>query len=367
MTSPTLLRPDCLRAALPHPGLPRLALPRPSEVRGGGRVGPSRWQPSRRGLLAGGGALAATAGLAACGSGGSAAAGGASGSGAWSFTDDRGKTVRLAKRPRRIAVLTDTVGAALWAAGLRPVAATDSGQGIVTAVGLTWDGVAKIYSADQGVELEALAQARPDLLIDALQPDGTLQVSSRLAAIGKIAPVVGLSMYRPIEEIARTADRLTRSIGTDLTDTAAKAGYERASGALKKAVAANPDLRVGFVFDIDKNTVGVMNAKTWGVLRTVDALGMRLVQVPGGSAHTYSQAVSWENVPSIPADLLVWAVASPLPTNPLWKRTPAVRAGQVWQPKLASWYAYSWANFSVLLDGLATHVHAARPGVGPRA
>lgn len=324
--------------------------------------------PSRRGVLAGGGALAAMFALAACGADDTndGSASGGSGDGGWSFTDDRGKKVRLARRPRRIAVLTDTVGAALWAAGLRPVAATDSGQGIIAAVGMEWDGVTKIYSADKGVKLEALAQARPDLLIDALQPDGTLQVSSQLSAVGKIAPVVGLSMYRPIEEIARTADRLTRSVGARLTDTDAKTEYEKASGSLKKAIAANPDLRVGFVFDIDKNTIGVMNRKTWAVLRTADALGMRLVDVPSGADNTYSQAVSWENVPSVAADLLVWAVSSPLPTNPLWKRTPAVRVGQVWRPELASWYAYSWANFSVLLDGLATHVRSAKPGVGPR-
>ncbi|WP_428933862.1 ABC transporter substrate-binding protein [Streptomyces sp. ACT015] len=329
-------------------------------------VAPVPGRPSRRGLLAGGGALAAAFGLAACGPGRGRPSAGASGS-AWSFTDDRGHTVKLARRPRRIAVLTDTVGAALWAAGLRPVAATDSGQGIVTAVGMEWDGVTKIYSADKGVKLEALAQARPDLLIDTLQPDGTLQVSSDLSAIAGIAPVIGLSMYRPIEEIAATADRLTRSLGADLTDTEAKAGYRKASDALRSAVAANPDLRVGFVFDIDKNTIGVMNPRTWAVLRTVDALGLPLVKVPEGADNTYSQAVSWENVPSVAADLLVWSVSSPLPVNPLWKRVPAVRAGQVWQPELASWYAYSWANFSVLLDGLATRVRSAKPGVGPRA
>ncbi|WP_329556741.1 ABC transporter substrate-binding protein [Streptomyces sp. NBC_00696] len=322
-----------------------------------------RRHTSRRGLLMGGLGMAA---LAACGSEDSTS-NSASGKTSWAFTDDRGKTVRLAGRPRRIAFLTDTVGAALWASGLQPVAATDSGQGIVPAVRPDWSGVAKIYSADKGVRLEALAQARPDLLIDAVQPDGTLQVASQLPEISKIAPVVGLSMYRPIETIASTADRLTHSLGVDLTDTAAKAGYLRAQAELKTALDANPDLRVGFVFGIDKNTVGVMNPKTWAVLKTASALGMDLVPVPGGADNTYSQALSWENVPSIPADLLVWAVADPLPDNPLWKRAPAVRAGQFWKPDLASWYAYSWSNFTVLLDGLATHVRSARAGVGPQA
>ncbi|MEU6478575.1 ABC transporter substrate-binding protein [Streptomyces sp. NPDC047017] len=324
-------------------------------------------RPTRRGLLVGGLGAAGLFGLTACGAGGSSAkASGGASAGAWSFTDDRGRTVRLPRRPRRIAFLTDTVGAALWAAGLQPVAAADSGQGIVPAVKPDWTGVTKIYSADKGVRLEALAQARPDLLVDAVQPDGTLQVSSQLSEVSKIAPVVGLSTYQPIEKIAGTADRLTASLGSHLADAGAKARYTAASARLKSAVAANPGVRVGFVFGIDKNTIGVMNPATWAVLKTVRALGMRLVPVPAGSDNTYSQAVSWENVPSIPVDLLVWAVSDPMPDAPLWKRTPAVAAGQVWKPELASWYAYSWENFTVLLDGLASRVGSARAGVGPR-
>ncbi|MEU9979326.1 ABC transporter substrate-binding protein [Streptomyces sp. NPDC051014] len=344
--------------------MPGTTLRRPRLISPGRPAAPTR-HPSRRGLLAGGLGAAALAGLTACGADGTASATGSADT-AWSFTDDRGKTVRLSRRPKRIAFLTDTVGAAVWAAGLHPVAATDSGQDIVTAVHPDWSGVTRIYSADKGVRLEALAQASPDLLIDAVQPDGSLQVASQLSAVSDIAPVLGLSTYLPIETIAGTADRLTRSLGSPLADSAARASYTKASTALKTAVDANPSLRVGFVFGIDANTLGVMNPKTWSVLKTVQALGMRLVRVPGGSDNTYSQAVSWENVPSIPADLLVWAVPDPLPDNALWKRTPAVQASQVWKPDLASWYAYSWANFAVLLDGLATHVHGARADVGAR-
>ncbi|MFH8218033.1 ABC transporter substrate-binding protein [Streptomyces sp. NPDC018057] len=345
--------------------MPSATLRRPHDIRSPLPL-LSGTRPSRRGLLAGGLGTAALLGLSACGTGDSPAAG-ASGGAAWSFTDDRGRAVRLSRRPKRIAFLTDTVGAALWAAGLHPVAAADSGQGIVGAVRPDWSGVTRIYSADKGVRIEALAQARPDLLIDAVEPDGTLQVASQLPAVGKLAPVVGLSTYQPIEKIAGTADRLTRALGAEPADAGARARYEEASARLRRAVAAHRELRVGFVFGIDKSTIGVMNPRTWAVLKTVSALGMRLLPVPDGADNAYSQAVSWENVPSLPADLLVWAVSDPLPGNPLWQRTPAVRAGQVWKPPLASWYAYSWANFTVLLDGLATRVQSARAGVGPHS
>lgn len=322
---------------------------------------------SRRGFL--GGALGAVAlGLAACSSDSQPDHGSsASAAGPWTWTDDRGKRLDLPSRPKRVAFLTDTVGAALWSAGLHPIAATDSRQGIVSAVGMPHAGIAQVYSADDGVNVETLAAARPDLLVDAVQADGTLQVASTLPAVAKLAPVIGLSTYNPVERIATTADQLTASLGRTVTDTGAKARYEGASTALHAAVEANATLRVGFVFQIDDNTLGVMNPRTWAVLKTVHALGMSLVPVPGGADDTYSHAVSWENAPSIPADLLVWAVADPLPDNKLWHAIPAVRAGQVWQPDIASWYAYSWANFASLLDGLATHVHAARAGVGPRS
>ena len=319
---------------------------------------------TRRGLLAGG-LGAALIGLGACSNDQPAASTSTPSSG-WSFTDDRGTTVTLDQRPERIAFLTDTVGAALWAAGLRPVAATDSDQGIVSAVGMSMQGVVQIYDADKGVKLETLASAQPDLLIDAVQADGQLQVASTLKQVENIAPVLGLSMYQPVEKIADTADRLTQAVGTSLTDTQARADFEAASMALKTAINGNPELRVAFVFDIDAHTLGVMNPKTWSVLKTVEGLGMHLVPVPAGKDNTYSQAINWESISTIPADLFVWAVSDPLPHDKVWATVPAVAAGQVWRPELASWYAYSWQNFTVLLQGLAEKVSAAKAGVGPR-
>src|SRR5262245_47810563 len=60
--------------------------------------------PSRRSLLAAGGALGAGVLLTACGddSGGSSGNGGNGGAGSFRFTDDRGETVALAGRPERI-------------------------------------------------------------------------------------------------------------------------------------------------------------------------------------------------------------------------------------------------------------------------
>ncbi|MBY8886806.1 ABC transporter substrate-binding protein [Streptomyces sp. PTM05] len=323
---------------------------------------------TRRGFLGGLATSAALVGLAGCGT--STGHGGAPASGGpWSFTDDRGTRVDLPARPKRVAFLTDSVTAALWAAGVRPVAAFDSGQGIVPAVGLNLaadKSVIQIGNKDNELDTEALVSARPDLLIDAIQADGTLQTLSGNPKIKDLAPVVGIDMYQPVEHIVGQADRLTTALGATPADAAAHRAYQAAQAKLRAAVAANPGLRVGFVFDLGPNGIGVMNPATWAVLKTVKALGMKLVPVAGGKDNTYSQAVSWENVTGIPADLMVWAVSDPLPTEPVWKRVPAVAAGQLWKPDIRSWYAYSWANFATLLEGLAEHVASAKPGVGPK-
>lgn len=317
---------------------------------------------TRRRFLGAGLSGAALLGLGATGTGEA----GAATSPGWTFTDDRGRRVHLATRPTRIACLTDTTTAALWATGLRPVAATDSHQGIDEAVGITFSGVRDLGTGLEGdIDVEALAAARPDLLVDTLQPDGSLQTVSGVHQVADIAPVVALDMYHPVQRIAATAERLTASTGAPVTDRAAKARFGTAMHTLYRAIEANPHLRVAFVFDIGTSEIGVMNPVTWPILQTVQGLGLQLVPVDGGADNLYSRAVSWELAPKVPADLVIWAVSDPLPTNPAWKAMPAVRAGQWWKPDIASWYAYSYGNYASLLSSLAARVRHARPGVGP--
>ncbi|MBS2536887.1 ABC transporter substrate-binding protein [Catenulispora sp. NF23] len=342
-----------------------IAPPRSTGHRASGASVP--FVPSRRRLL---GASIAGAGLsgllAACGSDKTPAAQ-AAGSGSWSFTDDRGTTVRLPTQPRRVALLTDTVTSALWPAGLRPVAAFASDPATTESVqlNLAKEGIVQIGGKDAQLDLEALAGAKPDLLIDVVQADGTLQTVGKTAAAAQIAPVVGISMYQPIEHIVTTAENITAAVGARLADTEAKTGYQSAAEKVRSAVKSNPGVRVGFVFDIGATELAVMNSGTWPILKTVAGLGVELVAIAQSEKNTYSQPISWERAPQIPADLLVWAVTDPLPTNPLWAKIPAVAAGQFWRPDLASWYTYSYANFTGLLTGLADHLAAAKPGIGP--
>lgn len=323
-----------------------------------------------------------TAGLAACGSDGDKPAAGASSGSAssgaaptasasaagWSYTDDRGKTVHLDRKPTRIALLTDTVTSALWAAGTRPVAAYSSDKDTETSVGLDIpkQHIIQLGTTDFQFKLEELVAAKPDLLVDAVQADGTLQTISTTPKAGDLAPVVGLNVYQPVDAIIGSADKLTSAIGFPLADAAAKADYLSAVARLREAVRSRPGVRVAFVFDMGTDKIGVMNPATWSVLKTLKSLGVTLVQIPNTKANQYSMGVSWENVPQIPADLLVWGVPDPLPTNPLWAKTPAVHAGQLWNPTKSYWYSYSWAVYADLFGDLADRISAAKAGVGPK-
>lgn len=325
---------------------------------------------TRRGFLAGGIGAAAALGLAACTADGSSAP--APSGGPWSFTDDHGKTVRLPSRPQRVAFLCDTVAAELWAAGVRPVASTFDTGGVLQAVGMTTGGVRIIGSGLEGeLNLEALAAAKPDLLIDALftyTADGTtttvLQTVRDQPRLAEIAPVVALDVQRDVEAVIGSADRLAAALGVPgSADAAAKARYDRATAAVRAAATKNPGVRVGFVFMTGDTGVNLTSAteNAYPHMQTLRGLGVTLPAVKGDS-----QLYGWETVPDLPVDLIVWADTGHRPPtdNPAWRVTPAVKADQLWVPTPLSLYSYGWDVFADFFTELAARIAAARAGIG---
>jgi iron complex transport system substrate-binding protein len=183
--------------------------------------GPSR--PSRRRLLAAGGALALSPLLAACGDEddgpAKANAEASGGDGPWSFKDDRGRTVKTDRRPERLVAFVSTA-AALHDYGVECVGvfgpskpidgkpnpqAGDMDVSKLTSLGTEWG----------QFNIEKYAALEPDLLISNMfpAPDLWYVPAESSKKIEALAPTVGISVARttlldPLERTARLAESL---------------------------------------------------------------------------------------------------------------------------------------------------------------
>jgi iron complex transport system substrate-binding protein len=307
--------------------------------------------PTRRGILAAGGALGLGAVLAACGdddakSGGSDATTAAK-SGPWTFKDDRGKTVKLDEAPRNIVAFTG-VAAALYDYGIgvkgvfgptktkdgKPdVQAGDMDISKVTILGNVWD----------QFNVEKYAALAPDVLISTMfDGAGTLWYvpESSKDKIAQLAPSVGISVYdRQLTEPLQRMWALAESLGADMKAakvTDAKKRFEEAAARLRKAAKAKPDIKVMAASAAD--TLFYVSGTNLSIdLEYFKALGVNFVEPPekakakGGGWY---ESLSWENVDKYAADIIMMddrtsAIQPADITKATWKKLPAVKAGQV--------------------------------------
>ncbi|MFG2266786.1 ABC transporter substrate-binding protein [Streptomyces sp. NPDC048720] len=307
---------------------------------------------SRRGLLAAGGALGLGAALAACGDGegedagsGGRAKGG--GSGPWSFTDDRGTTVKLDRVPANIVAFTGAA-AALYdygvqvkgvfgptktTAGKADVQAGDMDVSKVTVLGNTWG----------QFNIEKYAALAPDVLISTMFDDaGTLWYvpEESKKKIAQLAPSVGVSVYdrqltRPLQRMWKLAE----SLGADMRAarvTDAKKRFEDASARLRAAAKAKPGLKV-MAGSASDQLFYVSGTDLSVDLEYFKALGVNFVEPPESAKKQgggWYESLSWENVDKYRADIIMMddrtsAIQPADITKATWKKLPAVKAGQV--------------------------------------
>lgn len=296
----------------------------------------------------------------------------ATGTGSWSFTDDLGHTVTLDERPTRVAGLTDVV-ASLWNYGIPPVAAfgyTEITQDRRFA-GRDLSGVTTLGHMYGQIDLEALAAADPDLIVTHAYPvdaAGTLDPQKPLygfadlaqqEAVSRIAPIVAITMDgSAVQVIDRTA-QLALAIGADpAVVTGARAGYDEAAGRLRTAAAS--ELQVLVVAAYPAEGFYAAKAKDDPTLTAFADLGVRFVD-PGGTGY-YWQTVSWENVGSLPADVVLESqidemTAEQILAQPTFARTPAGQARQVYRWIFAS---MDYAAQAAYMSEVAGHLESAR-------
>ncbi|MER6084138.1 ABC transporter substrate-binding protein [Streptomyces sp. NPDC001833] len=308
--------------------------------------------PTRRGILAAGGALGLGAVLAACGD--DDKSGGSSGkettaatSGPWTFKDDRGTTVKLDKAPANIVAFVG-VAAALY----------DYGIGVKGVFGPTRTkaGKADVQAGDMDISkltvlgnewgqfnVEKYAALAPDVLITTMfDGAGTLWYvpDESKDKIAKLAPSVGISAYdRQLTVPLQRVWALAASLGADMTAskvTDAKKRFEEASSRLRAAAKAHPDITV-MAGSAAQDLFYVSGSDLSVDLEYFKALGVNFVE-PSASVLKASggwyESLSWENVDKYKADIIMMddrtATIQPADiTQATWKKLPAVKAGQV--------------------------------------
>ncbi|MDF3297645.1 ABC transporter substrate-binding protein [Streptomyces tropicalis] len=338
--------------------------------------------PSRRGVLAAGGALGLGAALAACGDGGTKSGGAGGGAaagrqGPWSFRDDRGRTAKADRTPSSIVAFA---GAA--------AALHDYGVGVTGVFGptRTKDGRADVQAGDLDVgkvtllgnewgqfNIEKYAALAPDLLVSTLFDDaGTLWYvpeESRQKILDVGAPTVGISVYdRQLTVSLERMLALATSLGADAAGTEvgqARKRFEDAAARLRAAAKAKRGITV-MAASASADLLYVSGTNLSADLEYFKALGVGFVEPPekakAGGGGWY-ESLSWENADRYAADIIMMdnrssALQPAAITEGTWKRLPAVRAGQVIarnpEPIL------SYAKCAPLLEDLAEALEKAK-------
>ncbi len=189
----------------------------------------------------------------------------------WRYTDGRGVTLTLPRRPERVAVADLLATSTLWAAGVRPVAAEmgpDPADECLSAVGFDPFGVARLD--DPTPDTSLLRQV--DLVVDRTY-GGCLE---RLENVP--VPAVGLTLKAPgqsLDAVFAEAGALAAALGCPPVPEVSRARYRAAKWRVREAALWRPDRSVGFAFARNGAPV-VVDPDRHPWLVTLRELGVRL-------------------------------------------------------------------------------------------
>ena len=290
--------------------------------------------------------------------------------GEWSFTDDKGVTVTLPRRPERLAIDLNAA-APLWDYGIRPVAVfgwnvgidgtfNDAGGDVDPAA------VELIGDVDERFRVEDAVAVEPDLLITitfddddpgdywSFDPDVLTQIQGRF-------PLIALSASRSAGEGVERFAELAAALGADLSApdlVAAKDAHTAKVAEVRSAIAAAPDLTVLFAY-LSGTELYLASAPDWGDLSYYASLGLRIEAV-GADPGTYWTRISAEEIGGYPADALFRSTRpgtltpAELAADAVFSLHPAVAAGQIfdWNQDVILSYPGLTAALDVILDGV---------------
>nr|WP_199563862.1 MULTISPECIES: ABC transporter substrate-binding protein [unclassified Streptomyces] len=334
-------------------------------------------RPTRRGLLAMGGAVGLGAVLAACGGDGdakdSAAAEPKGGNaGPWKFEDDRGKVAEAKSVPKNIVAFTG-VAAALHDYGIEVKAVfgptkTKDGKPDVQAGDLDIDKVEILGNVWGEFNVEKYAELGPELLVTAMwEKDALWYVPDQSKdKILQLAPSVALwAAGTTVPKAIQRHEDLAASLGADVKSAAvteAKTRFEKAAARLRAAAKSKPEIRV-MIGSASQDLFYVSLAKTSADTLYFQELGVGFVE-PKVNAAGFFEELSWENVGKYDADVIMMDNRSSalqpeaLTAKPTWNQLPAVKAGQV-IPRTTE-PIYSYDKCAPILEDLAKAIENAK-------
>lgn len=321
-------------------------------------------------------ALVSLIALAACSSSSGTPAASASSSASsaaegWSYTDDTGATITLAAKPERVVAFADQA-LSLISYGVQPVGifgrtdlATDP-----RFAGVDLTNVKILGNAYGEIDLEALAELAPDLIVTAVYPtdrEGTLDAKAplygmkdleqqqKVEAIAKVAAVkVGGQGLTLIESNAK----LAVALGADQAKVDAdKATFDAAAAKLTAAAKAS-DIEVTQLY-ADADGLYLVKPEDEPQTQLYKSLGVNLTELnPEG--YYYWDIYSWENAgKAMTGDVLMLSPEgfqiAELKKQPTFAKHPALVAGQVYpNPYTAMDYSAQAKAMDVLTGHLTT-------------
>ena len=311
--------------------------------------------------------------LAGCSTGGTAEPG-ADADAEWSFTDDTGTTVTVDHQPERIASYSD-YALGLLSNGIEPVALFGRFD---VASDERFDDYdisdAAVVGNNYGeIDLEALAETAPDLIVVGIYPtdrEGTLDLEGAYYGVAdveqqeqleKIAPVVAIEVGGKGSDVIESSNALAEALGASEEDiAAAKETYDTAAANLT-AAAEESGLEVTQMY-ADADGVYVVKPLDEPETELYRDLGVNFTNAnPDG--YYYWDIYSWENAGQMmTGDILLVNVQGfqekDLLAQPTFASHPALAAGQVYSWNQA---ALDYASQAAHMDELAEILRAATP------
>lgn len=270
---------------------------------------------------------------------------------AWTFTDDRGRTVSSSSRPARVLAYS-RVALSLSDLGVSCAGVFGSQHDADTGTAV---GSAPVSVGSGGsVSLDAVRELAPDLIVSVLYRDDALYgVPPEIAAeFESMAPTVGLRVGAGrtlTEPLARFAD-FAVALGTpaDSPDLVqGRSSLDESAHSVRLSLEERAGLRV-LALSAERERVHLANPLGWPDLRYFSELGVGLLRLPVAEDASW-QTVLWDDVTEIPVDLILVDSRSvslgpaQLAAHPVWEILPAVQAGQVgsWNPEAPLSYQVS--------------------------